>query len=244
MMRMTQKDCTKTNKTKTSQKTSNGKTTKTGDNHQDGGTGPASRGSASANPTSAAASSACLQRTDGAMVIVPGFQARPRNHWFPWLARICGEHGLPCAIVDLPNPENPVCKEWTSAIDRTCAAQNGPLILVAHSLGCVALLKTMALHPDDFRGCTRRIVMVSGFLDPTPVLPDVAGIGDFALTERERAVVHALLPKSMTVVHSDDDLALLHISEPPRPRLISSSGLSLATPHPLRTTASTLSCRS
>lgn len=142
---------------------------------------------------------------DGTMIIVPGFQAHPENHWFPWLARTSRKHGVPCRIVDLPAPERPVCTEWTSATNRTCTTEHGRLTLVAHSLGCLALLKTMALHPGTFHGRLARLVMVSGFLDPMPVLPDIPGIGDFILTTEELAIVHDLLPASVFVLHSDDD---------------------------------------
>jgi uncharacterized protein len=89
--------------------------------------------------------------------------------------------------------DRPVCDEWVEALDRAVAQAAGPPILVAHSLGCLAVAH-WAARSD--RTCFAALLVAVP--DPSgPAFPDVA-IG-FA------AVPPALRKHRVTVFSSSDD---------------------------------------
>lgn len=66
-------------------------------------------------------------------LIVPGWQGSPDDHWQSHWQR-----SLPnSARVEQDDWLTPRCEDWVAALDRAVNASADPVILIAHSLGCV-----------------------------------------------------------------------------------------------------------
>ena len=69
------------------------------------------------------------------ILIVPGYSNSGPGHWQTHL-----ERAIPSARrVPMPSWQVPVRHEWTSAIEDAVAGAPEPPVLVAHSLGCIAV---------------------------------------------------------------------------------------------------------
>ncbi len=68
-------------------------------------------------------------------LIVPGWQGSPDNHWQSHWQRT-----LPnSARVEQDDWLTPQRRDWVQALDQAIAAERSPVILIAHSLGCVTV---------------------------------------------------------------------------------------------------------
>lgn len=68
-------------------------------------------------------------------LILPGWQGSPAEHW---------QSHWQCSLADASRVEQadwlaPQREDWVDCLDRHIAAAPAPLILIAHSLGCVTL---------------------------------------------------------------------------------------------------------
>jgi predicted alpha/beta hydrolase family esterase len=68
-------------------------------------------------------------------LIIPGWQGSPDNHWQShW------QHLLPnSARVEQDDWFLPERQEWVAALERSVRASSRPVVLIAHSLGCVTV---------------------------------------------------------------------------------------------------------
>lgn len=76
------------------------------------------------------------------VILVHGFGAGPRSHWFPWLARTVRHVEVP----QLPHPETPEASTWASIIaERIGTSPDGlaGLAIVTHSLGGLTALRAI-----------------------------------------------------------------------------------------------------
>jgi len=69
------------------------------------------------------------------LVIVPGWRNSGPGHWQSLWAERLGAVRVEMAEDDWLRPRRSV---WVQAIARTILAQPGPVVLAAHSLGCIA----------------------------------------------------------------------------------------------------------
>src|SRR5690554_4796866 len=68
-------------------------------------------------------------------LILPGWQGSGRYHWQShWQRLLPGAQRVEQADWHLPRRA-----DWVNALDRCIAAQPGPVILIAHSLGCITV---------------------------------------------------------------------------------------------------------
>lgn len=120
------------------------------------------------------------------IVIVPGWRDSAPGHWQSLWAE-----QLPGAIrVRQDNWITPSRKAWVGSIAKSILEQNGPMVIVAHSLGCIA---TSHLPPE----ATDRI---QGALLVAPADPERRGIlADFA------PVPYQALPYRSILVASSND---------------------------------------
>ncbi|GAB3089811.1 RBBP9/YdeN family alpha/beta hydrolase [Nocardioides zeae] len=132
-------------------------------------------------------------------VIFHGFRATPDDHWFAWLAARLAEHGVPTTVPALPDPLAPDPASWERGVAAALGMPGAGTSVVAHSLGCLAVLRHLrGLHPSWRLGT---LVLVAGFVDPLPVLPELGGfIGSGCDTSGIAAHVDRVL-----VLRSDDD---------------------------------------
>ena len=122
------------------------------------------------------------------LVIVPGWRNSGPGHWQSlWAQRLPGAVPVEMAEDDWQRPKRNV---WMQAIARTLLAQPGPVVVAAHSLGCIA---TTHLPSEAAR-------RISGALLVAPADPERRGVlADFA------PVPYEPLPYRSVVVASTND---------------------------------------
>lgn len=109
--------------------------------------------------------------------IIHGYSASPEDHWFGWLAGQLDAVGIPTTVPALPNPDQPDQVQWTEAVRAELGTLDENSIIVAHSLGCLTVLRYLRSLPEPWHVGT--LVLVSGFVDQLPALPELnAYIGD------------------------------------------------------------------
>ena len=120
------------------------------------------------------------------ILIIPGWRDSGPGHWQSLWA-----HALPGAVrVQQDDWITPSRSAWVASITRTILAQSGPVVVVAHSLGCIA---TTHLTPE----ATARI---QGALLVAPADPERRGVlADFA------PVPYQALPYRSIIVASSND---------------------------------------
>jgi predicted alpha/beta hydrolase family esterase len=122
------------------------------------------------------------------LVIVPGWRNSGPGHWQSlWAERLNGAVRVEMVEDDWQRPKRSV---WVQAVARTVLAQPGPVVVAAHSLGCIA---TTHLPSEAAR-------RISGALLVAPADPERRGVlADFA------PVPYQPLPYRSVVVASTND---------------------------------------
>ncbi|KQQ89243.1 hypothetical protein ASF77_11370 [Massilia sp. Leaf139] len=138
--------------------------------------------------------------------IVHGYTAAPTDHWFPWLKERLAADGIGVDILPMPDPDNPVPQDWDAFLDERIVRRDADTYLVAHSLGCIGVVRH-ALQARDAR--YGGMLLVAGFMAPVPGLPaldgfsaDLGPIGELRTRVRRRTVIasrdDASVPYAMT----------------------------------------------
>lgn len=109
--------------------------------------------------------------------IIHGYGASPEDHWFGWLAERLEADGVPTAVPALPHPQEPDPVLWAEAVRDELGTPDENSVIVAHSLGCLTVLRHLRSLPGPWR--VGVLVLVSGFVDRLPALPQLDSyIGD------------------------------------------------------------------
>ena len=129
-------------------------------------------------------------------LIVPGWQGSPDNHWQSHWQR-----SLPnSARVEQRDWLTPQRNDWVQALEQAIAADRSPVILIAHSLGCVTIAHWAAqASPALLRRVRGALLVAPADVErPTcaPALRNFAPIPEQAL------------PFPSQVVSSDNDPAI------------------------------------
>lgn len=133
-------------------------------------------------------------------VIFHGYGATPEDHWFGWLADRLNHTGAFAHIPALPDPTAPDPSRWAAAAAEAMGTPEPESIVVAHSLGCLTVLRHLTSLSGPWRVGT--LVLVAGFVDKLPVLPvldEFIGDGVKNLAGIRENVA------SVVVMRSDDD---------------------------------------
>lgn len=69
-------------------------------------------------------------------VVVPGWNGSPANHWQSYW-----QQQLNARRVEQQNWSHPELNAWVSQLEYVIASSSRPVILIAHSLGCVTVAK-------------------------------------------------------------------------------------------------------
>jgi predicted alpha/beta hydrolase family esterase len=128
-------------------------------------------------------------------LILPGWQGSPDNHWQShWQRSLPNATRVEQADWDQPDPAS-----WVAALEREVSASHGPVILIAHSLGCVTVARWAAQAPLASLRRVRGALLVAPADVERPGCP--AALQGFAPISRE------LLPFPSQLVGSDNDPA-------------------------------------
>jgi len=119
------------------------------------------------------------------IVIVPGWQDSPPGHWQSlWATQ------LPGAVrVQQDDWHTPSREAWVTSISHTILAQNQPVVIAAHSLGCIAIAH---LQPEVAG-------RIHGALLVAPADPERRGVlADFAPVPYQRLPYNSIIVASNT----------------------------------------------
>jgi hypothetical protein len=120
------------------------------------------------------------------IIIVPGWRDSGPGHWQSlWADRLA--HAVRVVQDDWISP---VRSAWVQSITQTILAQPGPVVIVAHSLGCIA---TTHLPPDA-------VARIQGALLVAPADPERRG----ALADFAPVPFHKLPYRNVLVASSND----------------------------------------
>lgn len=127
---------------------------------------------------------------DRPVLVIPGHGNSGPAHWQSiWQAGRPRWHRL-----QVEDWDHAVCSDWMAAIDRQTAELGPDTLIVAHSLGCLAVVHWAARHAQPIRGA-----LLVAVPDPAgPVFPAATSIGFTPLPSRQ-------LPFRSTIVASTDD---------------------------------------
>jgi predicted alpha/beta hydrolase family esterase len=103
--------------------------------------------------------------------IIHGYGATPEDHWFGWLGEQLEAAGIPTATPRLPNPQHPDPAQWAQAVGTAVGTPDENSIIIAHSLGCLTVLRHLTSLPSPWRVGT--LILVAGFVDSLPALPEL-----------------------------------------------------------------------
>lgn len=96
------------------------------------------------------------------VLLQPGIHGSGPAHWQSrWLARHDGVRRIEQHDWDRPD-----CSTWADAIDAALRTEAAPVLLVAHSLGCLALAHWAARQPAPAAGRPRHRLMMVAVPDP------------------------------------------------------------------------------
>jgi predicted alpha/beta hydrolase family esterase len=133
-------------------------------------------------------------------LILPGWQGSPDEHWQSHWQR-----SLPNASrVEQADWNNPAREAWVAALERAIDAERTPVILIAHSLGCVTVAHWAAQSDPDVLRRVRGALLVAPADVERPGCPEP--LQGFAPIPREA------LPFPSLLVGSDND----HAASPAR----------------------------
>ena len=133
---------------------------------------------------------------------------RPVGHWQRNLAAALRDQGHLVSYPQLPNPEQPILDEWLDVLaaeldqfDEVASRASEPLIVLAHSLGCVAWMhladRGLLKQPAD------RVLLVAP-PEPAPISPVPSFVMDLSDGRAERMIKGSA--REVTLVGSDADV--------------------------------------
>lgn len=92
--------------------------------------------------------------------LVHGWGGNPENHWFPWLMRELGKHGIEVEALAMPHPENPTIDDWVNHLKESIKPGKDT-ILVGHSIGNQAIMRYLESIDEKIGG----VIFVAGFFN-------------------------------------------------------------------------------
>lgn len=140
--------------------------------------------------------------------IVHGYQGWPQKNWFPWLQEKLAEIGVQSRALRMPQPNAPVFRDWMNAMQEAVPVIDSHTFLVAHSLGCIAVLQY--LMRARVIGHAGGIVLVSGFDRPIVGLPQ---LNAFVKEPLDYSKLIRLVPQRALLSARDDHIVPFAVTQ-------------------------------
>ena len=102
--------------------------------------------------------------------IVHGYTSSSDAEWFPWIKRMLNEKGINVSVFDMPSSNDPVVLQWIEHLDNNIEKITKDTYFIAHSLGCIALLRYLEGQPENTE--IGGIIFASGFIKKNPKYPN------------------------------------------------------------------------
>lgn len=99
--------------------------------------------------------------------VVPGYQDKSNDIWYPYLKANLERHGITTKILKMPSSARPSIKSWVSIIKRMVGKPSKNIILVSESLGCLAIIHYLATLKKGER--IGKAIFVAGFIKIKPL---------------------------------------------------------------------------
>ena len=130
--------------------------------------------------------------------LIHGWEGKPDNHWFPWLTWELKARGFDVYSLTMPHADLPKVSEWVTEIKRIVGRPDKDTFFVAHSLGCIAVVRYIEQLPKAAQvgGC----VFVAGFLSSLGI-PEVE---EFISAPFDVGQVKKHCPKFVTIFSDND----------------------------------------
>jgi uncharacterized protein len=125
-------------------------------------------------------------------LIVPGLNGSGPVHWQTLWGR---QYGF--ERVEQKDWTNPDSVSWVKTLDAAIHSRPDKLVVIAHSLGCWAVMKWVALHPDREDRVQAALLVAPPDLTSPTALP--RSVLDFALFQKK------MLPFPSILVGSEND---------------------------------------
>lgn len=103
--------------------------------------------------------------------IVPGYQASPTDHWFPWLSNQITQYGAQCTVINFTNSAQPDLATWRSDLSAQMQVIDEDTIIIAHSLGCITSLDYLSHQRHAIQ--LTALITIAGFYQNLPSLPEL-----------------------------------------------------------------------
>ena len=104
--------------------------------------------------------------------IIHGYLGYPEEAWLPWLKAKLEKRGYDVCLPAMPNPDRPTIPEWTEFIAGLVGDPDGKTVLIAHSLGCRAVLHYLETLGAVGRSVEKTVLVAGEF--PTGMSPEEA----------------------------------------------------------------------
>ncbi|MDQ4075797.1 MAG: alpha/beta hydrolase [Chloroflexota bacterium] len=92
------------------------------------------------------------------LILIPRWSGTPDSDWYPWLQRQLALRAPSTfdrvVVGDMPNPHLPAIEAWVAKVLELLGSDPEEIartLLVGHSVGCLAILRTLARLPDGAR---------------------------------------------------------------------------------------------
>jgi predicted alpha/beta hydrolase family esterase len=125
------------------------------------------------------------------VLLVPGLYNSGPGHWQTLWEK---EYGF--ARVEQQDWDAPRCADWVRTLDEVIRAQSVPVVLVAHSLGCIAVAHWAAVHPESADRVHAAMLVAVSDAERPDFPPGVSGFVP---------IPHAKLPFKSVIVASTND---------------------------------------
>lgn len=102
------------------------------------------------------------------VVILHGYLASPRDHWFGSLAASLTDAGIDVAVPALPRSDAPELETWVRAAAEAIGTPDAETGIVTHSLGTLTALHALDQTPGEWN--LGAFVGVAGFITTVPGL--------------------------------------------------------------------------
>lgn len=135
------------------------------------------------------------------VIIIHGYFASPYDHWFPWLQeKIHAVYGIEVEVLRMPNSAEPKVEAWLNKLRDKVGTPTTDTFIIAHSLGCITLLRYLDALPESF--ALGGMILVSPFDKPLEIFPNLDAFVDTKLDYAKLS--RNILQKH--VIFSDNDM--------------------------------------
>jgi uncharacterized protein len=139
--------------------------------------------------------------------IIHGYGASPVHHWFPWLKKELEKENVKVVILDLPTPSSPNSIEWSNALEEQMKLIDENSYFIAHSLGCITLLKFLESLPNTTK--IGGYILVSGFNESLPILKE---LDTFLKPDIEYVKLKNISSNRVVISAKDDSIVSFNLS--------------------------------